>query len=298
MKQLNYHHLYYFYIIAREGSMSKAAKLLNVTPQTVSGQIHAFEKQLGYCVFDRISKRLYLNQQGKLIYQYASDMFLKGEQLIEILNTDVDQLSHSFVIGITDAIPKALAYNFIKQTMSVYSNVRFVFREGPFESLIADLKFNQIDLILADRGVAPEIQVNANSYFLGESHLSFFVKSHDAVSYKGDFPQSLHGQNILLPGTKSGIILGLTSWLDSQNIEPKIVAEFDDSALLTLFGSEGFGVFAAPAAITEHIKAQHDVVCLGEADNITERYYAITSKNRAHHDIVKHVVEFARTVLA
>ena len=201
MHQLNYHHLYYFYLIAREGSIASAAKLLHVTPQTVSGQLSTFEKQLGYSLFDRVSKRLYLNSKGKLVYQHASEIFQKGARLVELLHAD---------------------------------NVRFIFREGPFDSLISDLAVNHIDLVIADRGIAPGTQLNANSYFLGESHLSFFA-AKSQVNHHQAFPRSLNGVSLLLPGIKSGITLGLTSWLEANQLYPRIVAEFDDSALLKVW---------------------------------------------------------------
>ena len=296
MHQLNYHHLYYFYLIAREGSIASAAKLLHVTPQTVSGQLSTFEKQLGYSLFDRVSKRLYLNSKGKLVYQHASEIFQKGARLVELLHADNETIDQTFVIGITDAIPKVLAYDFVHSTMVLSNNVRFIFREGPFDSLISDLALNHIDLIIADRGVAPGTQLNASSYFLGESHLSFFT-SHGQLSHHQDFPRSLNGVSLLLPGIKSGITLGLTSWLEANQLHPRIVAEFDDSALLKVFGSEGFGVFCAPSAIADHVADFYNVSCIGEITDITERFYAITGKNRAQHILVNRIVDEAKNLL-
>ena len=296
MHQLNYHHLYYFYLIAREGSIASAAKLLHVTPQTVSGQLSTFEKQLGYPLFDRVSKRLYLNSKGKLVYQHAGEIFQKGSQLAELLHADNDAIEQTFVIGITDAIPKVLAYDFVHLTMSHSSSVRFIFREGPFDSLISDLAINHIDLIIADRGMAPGAQINANSYFLGESHLSFFASQAHAPQH-GNFPQSLNGKPLLLPGVKSGITLGLTSWLEANQLFPNIVAEFDDSALLKVFGSEGYGVFSAPSAIASHVAEFYNVACIGEISDITERFYAITGKSRTQHTLVNSIVTEARALL-
>ncbi|MDC8831513.1 LysR family transcriptional regulator [Alteromonas gilva] len=296
MQPVNYHHLYYFYLIAREGSIAKASRLLHVTPQTVSGQLSTFEKQLGYPLFDRVSKRLHLNRKGKMVYQHASEIFQKGSQLAELLHADNEAIEQSFVVGVTDAIPKVLAYDFVHRSMRQFSNVRFIFREGPFDTLVSDLAINQIDLIIADRGIAPGTQINANSHFLGESHLSFFAcPDHPAIQQP--FPASLNGQDLLLPGVKSGITLGLTTWFESQQLFPKIVAEFDDSALLKLFGSEGFGIFCAPAAIARHVEDHYKVACLGNVENITERYYAITAKSKTHHAIVTSIINEAQDLL-
>lgn len=297
MHQLNYHHLYYFYLIAREGSVANAAKLLHVTPQTASGQLSTFEKQLGYPLFDRVNKRLYLNSKGKLVYQHASEIFQKGSRLVELLHADNDTIEQSFVIGITDAIPKVLSYDFVYRTMQMSGHVRFIFREGPFDSLVSDLAINNIDMIIADRGIAPGSQLNANSYFLGESHLSFFASTNQADQHQ-NFPASLNGQSLLLPGVKSGITLGLTSWLEANQLYPKIVAEFDDSALLKVFGSEGVGVFCAPSAIASHVADFYNVSCIGEIRDITERFYAISGKNRAQHPLVNSIVAEARDLLS
>lgn len=296
MHHLNYHHLYYFYLIAREGNIAKAAKLLHVTPQTASGQLSTFEKQLGYPLFDRVSKRLYLNAKGKLVYQHASEIFQKGSYLAELLHADNEAIEQTFVIGITDAIPKVLAFDFVNQTMRHSPNVRFIFREGEFDSLISDLAINYIDLIIADRGIAPGTQVNANSHFLGESNLSFFCSNSNAEKHH-NFPASLNGQQLLLPGVKSGITLGLTSWLEANQLFPKIVAEFDDSALLKLFGSEGFGVFCAPSAIAHHVAETYNVSCIGNIAEITERFYAVSAKSRAQHELVNAIVAEAKGLL-
>ncbi|AUC89641.1 LysR family transcriptional regulator [Alteromonas sp. MB-3u-76] len=292
MHHLNYHHLYYFYLVAREGSIAKAAKLLHVTPQTVSGQLSTFENQLGYSLFDRINKRLYLNAKGKLSYQYASEIFHKGNQLAEILNTNDEVNTKEFVIGITNGVPKVLFFDFVHHTMRQFANVKYVIKEDSFDVLLKELAINAVDFIMADRGIAPGTQVNANSYFLGESSLSFFAKQPLANNQR--FPECLNHMPLLMQGNTSGIRHALTSWLEAEQLYPKIVAEFDDSALLKLFGSENFGVFCAPSAIADHVEAQYNVHCIGKADSLSERYYAITGKSRAEYTLSEHIVETAR----
>jgi LysR family transcriptional activator of nhaA len=295
MHHLNYHHLYYFYLVAREGSIAKAAKLLHVTPQTVSGQLSTFENQLGYPLFDRINKRLYLNAKGKVSYQYASEIFNKGNQLAEILNNSDEVNTKEFVIGITNGIPKVLFYDFVHSTMRKFANVRYVIKEDSFDGLLKELAINAIDFIVADRGIAPGTQINANSYFLGESSLSFFAKRQ--LADHEHFPACLNQMPLLIQGYTSGIRQALTSWLETEQLYPKIVAEFDDSALLKLFGSEDFGVFCAPSAISAHVEAQYDVHRIGNASALNERYYAITGKSRADYTISEAIVTEAREIL-
>lgn len=296
MYNLNFRHLYYFYLVAREGNVVNAAKLLHVTPQTVSGQLSTFESQIGCQLFDRINKRLYLNSKGKAVYEHASEIFHRGNLLTEIIRNDHETTQQQFTIGITDAIPKVLAYDFLANTMRDNPQVKFQFREGNFDTLVSELAINHIDLVIADRGIAPGTQVSANSYFLGESHVAFFTSDPDTAN-EATFPECLDNQNILLPGIKSGITLGLTTWFESQHIFPHVVAEFDDSALLKLFGSEGFGIFCAPSAIAEHVAQQYQVVKCGEVPEIKERFYALTSKNQAAQGIVKAVINEAKSLL-
>ena len=296
MHHLNYHHLYYFYLVAREGSIAKAAKLLHVTPQTVSGQLSTFESQLGYSLFDRINKRLYLNAKGKVTYQYASEIFHKGNQLAEILNNSDEVNTKEFVIGITNGIPKVLFYDFVHGTMRKFANVRFVIREDSFDGLLKELAINAVDFIVADRGIAPGTQVNANSYFLGESSLSFFAKQ--PLSANQRFPDCLNHMPLLMQGNTSGIRHALSSWLATEQLYPKIVAEFDDSALLKLFGSENFGVFCAPSAIAEHVEKQYDVHCIGKSEALSERYYAITGKSRAEYTLSEDIIGSAKEIFS
>ena len=295
MHHLNYHHLYYFYLVARERSIAKAAKLLHVTPQTVSGQLSTFEDQLGYPLFDRINKRLYLNAKGKLTYQYASEIFHKGNQLAEILNSSDDINTKEFVIGITNGIPKVLFYDFVHSTMRRFNGVKYIIKEDSFDSLLKELAINTIDFIVADRSIAPGTQVNANSYFLGESSLSFFAKT--PLGKAQHFPECLNTMPLLIQGNTSGIRHALTSWLEAEQLYPKIIAEFDDSALLKLFGSEDFGVFCAPAAISAHVESHYGVHCIGNADTLSERYYAITGKSRANYTISKAMIDSAKNIL-
>lgn len=296
MHHLNYHHLYYFYLVAREGSISKAAALLHVTPQTVSGQLSTFERQLGYALFERVNKRLYLNTKGKVAYHHACEIFQKGSQLAEILKSPIDHANSEFVIGITNGIPKVLFYDFVHKTMATFSNVKYIIREDSLDGLLKELAINSIDFIVSDRGIAPGTQINANSQFLGASNLSFFAKQR--LNANQQFPHCLNEMPLLLQSSSSGIRSALTKWLDDEQLFPKIVAEFDDSALLKLFGSEAFGVFCAPSAIATHVEKQYGVHRIGEVDSISERYFAITGKSRADYTLSENIVEQAKAVLA
>ncbi|AXR07595.1 LysR family transcriptional regulator [Salinimonas sediminis] len=297
MKQLNYNHLHYFYIVAREGSIASAARQLHVTAQTVSGQLATFEAQLGHPLFDRVGKRLHLNPKGKRVYQYAETIFHNGMQLLETLRSDNSDAISEFVIGLTDAIPKVLAFDFIHETMAAHPQVRFVFKEERFDTLVSEMAINHIDLVLADRGVAPGAAVKFSSHTLGKSAVSFFAAPALATRLKPGFPHSLNGQPLLMPGVRSGIAMGLINWLESEQIVPLQIADFDDSALLKLFGAKGFGVFCAPSCIAAHVEQQYQVVHIGRIDSLTEQFFALTRQYQSEQRVACAIINRARSLL-
>lgn len=298
LKQLNYKHLHYFYIVARHGSIAAAARHLHVTAQTVSGQLSVFEAQIGTTLFDRVGKRLHLNQKGKRVYQYAENIFQQGAQLLETLRTDNAGVFSEFVVGLTDAIPKVLAYDFMHTVMQTHSQVRFVFKEERFDTLISEMAINHIDLVLADRAVAPDAAVKLTSHVLGKSSVSFFAQPELAQRLRPNFPYSLNGQPLLMPGIRSGVATGLASWLESEQLTPLPVAEFDDSALLKLFGSQGFGVFCAPFCIAAHVEQQYQVARIGDVDELTEQFYALTRQNQGSDAVASDIIAQARGLLS
>ncbi|WP_018983350.1 LysR family transcriptional regulator [Salinimonas chungwhensis] len=298
MHQLNYRHLYYFYLTAKLGSIASAAKTLHVTPQTVSGLLSTFEAQCGQPLFDRIGKRLQPNAMGKQVYQHAQEIFKKGNELAELLRSGDAQTSNEYTVGLTDAIPKVLAYEFIHQTMLANPKVRFVFKEGLFDDLLSEMAVNRIDIVLADRGVAPGAAVSAVGHSLGTSAVSFFASMPLANRLKAEFPDSLNQAAMLMPGVRSGIAFGLSAWLEDRQLFPKQVAEFDDSALLKLFGAEGFGVFCAPSCIAEHVEQQYQVRWIGQADTLQEHFFALTRHNQTNTTIARQIIDHATALLA
>ncbi|GGW82188.1 LysR family transcriptional regulator [Alteromonas halophila] len=297
MSPVNYHHLYYFYVVAREGSIASAASVIHVTAQTISGQLATFESNIGYPLFDRVGKRLHLNSRGKRVYQHAEVIFEKGRELAKVLRDNDDVPASEFVIGVTDAIPKVLAFDFLDNVIRSSPDTRFIFREGSFDSLVSDIAINRVDLVLADHGLPPGSNVNATSLFLGESELSFFAAKRTPLDDTVPFPACLHNAPLLLPGSKSGIVQALKAWLDSHGIYPHIVAEFDDSALLKLFGREGFGVFCAPSSISAHVESQYGVACIGEAREVTERYFALCGRSMQNTPLLQRIVSQAKALL-
>jgi len=298
MPQLNYHHLHYFYITAKEGSIVKAASALHVTPQTVSGQITVFESCLGMKLFDRRGKRLVLNQQGTTAFRYAEDIFSLGRELQDTLAQKSQGRLTTFTIGVTDVIPKVLAFSLVKPMLHDLKATRLICREGDLDSLLADLALNRLDIILSDRPLMPGSNVKAFSHFLGESSVSFFASDLSDDEDWTPFPDCLNNQPLLVSSDKSSIKFNLLSWFERQRIRPRVVAEFDDSAMLKLFGQQGYGVFCAPTSIEEHLTSQYLVKCIGHTDDLTERYYAISPERKIRSEIVLKLVNKASEVFS
>tara|TARA_R110002167_G_scaffold214068_3_gene418830 strand:+ start:134775 stop:135674 length:900 start_codon:yes stop_codon:yes gene_type:complete len=293
MSPLNYNHLFYFYVVATEGSISKASTRLNLTPQTISGQITSFEAQVGVNLFDRKGKKLFPSEMGQLIYSYAEEIFQLGDEIKHILKRQQPVLWHTFTVGITDIIPKVLAHQLLSPVLKMRERVRLICMEGDQNSLLADLAVNNLDCILTDQPIQLGNHVKAYNHLLVESGFTFFATESLLQNCSSDFPHSLSELPWLIQSKKSAVRTRLSSWLEKNNISPNIVAEFDDSALMKSFGQAGFGVFSSPTLIEEYVADKYDVNIIGRTDEIKERYYIISPERRLKHPAILEIVTAA-----
>ncbi|MFK7975923.1 MAG: transcriptional activator NhaR [Halioglobus sp.] len=296
MPQLNYNHLRYFYAVARHGSIVKASEAVHVSPQTISGQLSQFEDYLGKTLFDRIGKRLVLNDAGKMAYSYAEDIFSLGQELQQSLGADYPAQQFVFTVGITDVIPKILASNILKRCFELADEVKIVCREGDFEFLMGELALNKVDLVVSDRTLAPGMPIKAYSHELGESGVSFYATKEKSKALVKNFPQSLDGADFLICGDKSNQRINLQTWFEQEGITPNVVAEFDDSALMKYLGQAGLGAFCTPTTIEAHVTRQYAVSVVGRTESVTERYYAISPERKVRHPGVKLLLNSAREI--
>ena len=294
--QLNYNHLRYFYTVAREGSIVKAAQALHLSPQTISGQLTVFEEYLGVTLFDRKGKRLHINDAGKMVYSYAEDIFSLGAELHQSLKMQSPQQQLAFTIGVVDVIPKILASNILEKSFELEDPIKLICRQGDFDSMLAELALNKIDLIISDRPLSPGMPIKAYNHYLGESGISFYADKASAEKMKKSFPQSLDQHPFLICGDKSTQKITLQSWFELEKINPNIVAEFDDSALMKFFGQSGYGVFCTPSIIERHVTRQYNVSVIGRTRAIKERFYAISPERKVKHPGVKMLIDSAQTI--
>lgn len=293
MSPLNYNHLYYFYVVATEGSITKASKRLNLTPQTISGQITNFEAQIGVNLFERKGKTLSLSEMGFLIYSYAEEIFQLGDEVKNILKRKQPSLWHTFTVGITDVIPKVLAHELLSPVLKMSESVRLICVEGDQDHLLADLSVNKIDCILTDQPLPQGSHVKAYNHLLIESGFTFFAADSLLKNSQESFPKNLSDLPWLIQSKKSAVRTHLSSWLEKQNIVPNIVAEFDDSALMKSFGQTGFGVFSSPTLIEDYVADKYDVNILGRTDEFKEPYYIISPERRLKHPAILEIVNAA-----
>ncbi|MFT4926387.1 MAG: LysR family transcriptional activator of nhaA [Phenylobacterium sp.] len=290
---LNYNHLYYFYAVATHGSITKASAVLNLTPQTVSGQITSFEGQIGVELFIRKNKQFHLSEMGQLIFGYAEEIFQLGDELKNVLKTQQPAHWLTFTVGVTGVIPKVLAYQLLNPVLKMPESVRLICKEGDQDTLLAELAINKLDLVLTDQPLPMGSHIKAYNHRLIESGFTFFATSELAAVCRDGFPQSLSGQPFLLQGKKTAARQHLSAWLEKQGITPKIVAEFDDTAMLKSFGQEGYGVFTAPTLIEKTISSQYKVEIVGRTEAFKEHFYVISPERKIKHPAILEIVNAA-----
>lgn len=277
---LNFKHLHYFWVTAKQGSISKASENLHITPQTISGQISLLEEQLGKPLFAKVGRNLELTDNGRMVLSYADEIFSLGselEQSVRAASTDRTQLLR---VGVADSVPKSIAYRLLEPAMSLDDPVRFVCKENSLESLLGELALHKLDLIIADGQIPPHLGVRGFNHFLGECGTSFMAAASVADHYRTPFPHCLVGAPFLIPSNQSIIQAQLLQWFEKHSIHPRITGEFDDRALMKAFGQAGAGVFIVPSAIAQEVSEQFKVVIIGSTEEIREQFFAIATERR------------------
>lgn len=297
MSRLNYKHLYYFWVVAKEGSIANASKVLHLTPPTLSAQIRTLEDLLGVSLFKKTGRQLMLTEIGKITSEYAQSIFMLGLELENILSNEHHQRQIQFKVGVADVMPKLIVYRLLAPAFELSSDIRVICHEDKFETLLADLVSHKLDLVLADRRINPALNLKAYHHRLGTSGVTFFAHRRLAKKLAKDFPGSLHQSPLLLPATDTALRRSIDQWFDEIEITPYIVGEFDDSALLKVFGQAQLGVFCAPAVIEAEILKQYDVDAVGRTECIQEQFYAITAERRIKHPAVIHIRDTASSNL-
>lgn len=296
---LNYHHLLYFWTVAREGGVGPAGKRLRLSPQTISGQVNALEDALGVPLFERQGRRLVLTETGRVVYGYADEIFALGRELVDAVRGRPTGRPARVVVGIAEVVPKLIAKRLLAPALAPDQEppLLLVCREDASDRLLAELAAHRLDALVLDRPVPPGSGIKAFNHPLGDTGTTFFAARRHARALRAGFPASLDGFPVLLPTEEAAVRRGLEDWFHATGIRPRLVAEFDDSALLKTFGQDGLGAFPGPTAIAAEVAAQHDVEPVGEVDSVRERFFVVTMQRRLEHPAIKALAERARAEL-
>lgn len=295
--RLNFNHLYYFWIVAQSGSLAQASSILHVTPQTISGQLRKFEERLGTRLFQRSGRKLALTETGRVAMSYAERMFEQGDELKEILEGGDIRKPLSCNVGVAMVVPKLIAYRVLQPILNMDLPVRLLCHEAPLENLLADLAVHKLDLILTDSPMNPAYPLKAYNHLLGTSEISFFAARRKAARYRKKFPGSLHRAPFLLPTRTCALRDNLMQWFSRHSIQPRTVAEFEDTALMNAFGEAGAGVYCLPTSIESDIQQRYRVSVIGRSAEIKERFYLISPERRLRHAAVLAIMQGAKSNL-
>jgi LysR family transcriptional activator of nhaA len=294
MSWLNYHHLLYFWTVAREGSIARACMRLHLTQPTISGQLRALEKALGSKLFSRAGRNLVLTDTGRLVHRYADEIFSLGRELQDTLEGRPPGRPQRLLVGVVDSVPKLVAYQLLEPALRLPEPVQLICDHGKFEHLLAQLAVNALDVVLADAPMSPGTKIKAFNHLLGECGICFLGSPALAAAYRRGFPQSLDGAPFLLPPEGTVLRRSLEQWFDAQQIRPRVRGEVADPTLLKVFGQKGCGIIAVRTAMERETKRQYNVRLLGRVESIRERFYAISVERKLKHPAVVAITEGAR----
>ncbi|EXI66759.1 MAG: Na(+)/H(+) antiporter regulatory protein [Candidatus Accumulibacter adjunctus] len=294
MANLNFKHLRYFWMVAKSGTIARACEQLHLTPQAISGQLRELEEALEVELFRRAGRGLELTDVGRRILSYAEEIFALGDELLAVARDQTSRKSLPFVVGIADSVAKSVAHRVVAPALQLPEAVRLVCREGRLTTLLGDLAVHRLDMVIADRPLPGNLNVRGYSHLLGESDLTVFGAAGLVQTLSSDFPALLEGAPFLMPGDDIAIRPRLEQWLQAKRLQPRVVGEFDDNALLQAFGRAGAGLFVAPTAIADDVVDQYHVVRVGRIEAVSEQLFAITSERRLSHPATVAISQTAR----
>ena len=286
---MNFRHLYYFWVVAKEGGITRAAQRLGLAVQTVGTQLALLEQSVGKQLFTQQGRRLVLTESGRTALAYADQIFLLGEQMQEALG-EADSHKTRLTVGISDSLPKLTAYRLLEATMHLERPVRLVCHEGQFEALLGDLALHKLDVVLTDRAVRSGTTLRVFSHQLFESATIVAGAPALAAIHAADFPASLNGAPFLLPTRNNALRGRIDEWFEQHAVRPDIVGEFEDNALLNTFGRRGLGLFFATAALATDIFEQFGAVLVGPVPQVREQFYAISNERKIKHPAVEAIL--------
>ena len=295
--KINLKHLRYFWSVASYGSITKASEALFLTPQTISGQLRDLEQSIGEKLLEREGRNLVLTETGRLVFSYADEMFQLGLELQDVLDGQTPGTTITIKVGVAMIVPKLLAYRVLEPVLQMSESINLICHEAPLVDLLADLSVHKLDAVLSDSPINPSLNIRAYNHSLGDSGITFFAVPKHAEKLRQDFPAQLHGFPMLMPSRGSNLRRSLENWFEQQDIKPKVVAEFEDRALMKAFGERGTGVFTSPKTMEKDVLDKYGVEVIGHTDEVKESFYLISPERRIKNPAVTVITEAARSSL-
>jgi LysR family transcriptional activator of nhaA len=294
MDWLNYHHLLYFWTVAREGSIARAAEALLLAPPTVSTQVKALEEALGEKLFERRGRSLVLTEVGQVVFGYADEIFGLGRELMSAVRQLPTGRPLHLAIGVTDSMPKLVAREILAPVLAMDEPVRFSVREADLETMLLELASWKLDLVLTDRPAPSSLRVKAFTHELGRSPVMLMAAAPLAGRLREGFPASLDGAPAILTTGETAMRRTLDRWFASVGVAPQVVAEFEDPAMMLVFADDELGFLAVPGLIAQRIQERTGLEIIGQVPEAEERFHAITVERKVAHRGVQAVLEGAR----
>lgn len=285
----NYRHLYYFWVVAKEGGMSRAAARMDMAVQTVSAQVRELERDLGCQLLKPAGRGLALTEAGVVALQQAEHIFQLGETLPELVRGAAHVKSVRLTVGIADGLPKLVVQRLLQPVLST-PDLRLVCHEGEMADLLADLAMHRLDVVLSDHPAPFNPHLKVHNHPLGTSGMGWYASQHWWAVAQDGFPGSLDRVPVLLPTTHSTVRGPLDQWLIQHGLRPRVVGEFEDSALLETFGGSGLGVFPAALSVRNDLMQRHQAMLLGPCEGVDENYYAISTERKVKHPVVQQLL--------
>ncbi len=297
MDWLNYHHLLYFYVVAREGSIARACEELKLAQPTISAQLRKLEHAFGDKLFRRVGRNLVLTESGQMVYRYAEEIFSLGQELLDTVKGRPTGRPIRLLVGVPDELPKLIVYRLLEPAMNMPEQVQLAVHERTFNELLSELAGHNLDVVISDTPASPQAHIRAFNHLLGECGVTIFGAEKLVAKLGKKFPDLLEGAPMLMPAETTNVRRALEQWFDEHDVRPNIVGEFADSALLKTFGQAGHGLFPAPAAIEEEVRRMYNVQVVGRITDIRERFYAISVERRLKHPAVVAISTAARETM-
>jgi LysR family transcriptional activator of nhaA len=299
MPWLNYHHLLYFWAVAREGSIAAACRRLHLTQPTISSQIKQLERSLKVQLLERRGRSIALTEIGRTVYRYADEIFSIGRELEDAVAGRTGGRGLRFVVGVADTLPKLIVHRLLAPALALpEEDVRVVCIDGDPDQLLAQLALHELDLVISDYPANPRLGLKAFNHPLGACGVSFLGTPGLADRYRPGFPQSLDGAPMLLPAANAALRGALEQWFDDVGVRPRVRGEFADSGLLKAFGAQGEGLFLAPSVVEEEVRRMYGVALVGRDRRLRERFYGISVEKRIAHPAVLAITKAARASFA